>query len=228
MVIRVLLVHSPLVGPLTLEPLGEQLRARGFEVSLPDLRPALDAPAPLWRALVDRVVSLADATDVLVGHSGAGVLLPRLADHFDPQALVFVDAVVPSDGSFHVASRRFVEFVGTLAHQGSRLPPWHEWWGDDAIASLVPDAEQRHRITVEVPCVPRSFYDEHVPLPTGWATRRGCAYLQLSAAYDDDRARAEAYGWPTARMDGQHLDVAVRPADVAIALVALVEDGRPP
>jgi hypothetical protein len=62
-----------------------------------------------------------------------------------------------------------------------------------------------------------------VPLPAGWMTRPGCCFLQLSPSYDDDRARAEGYGWPTAQMDGQHLDVAVQPAAVGEALTDLIE-----
>lgn len=62
------------------------------------------------------------------------------------------------------------------------------------MARLVPSPEQRRVLTADIARVPRSFYDDAVPLPGGWATRPGHAYLQLGPAYDDDRARAVELG----------------------------------
>ncbi len=224
--IKALLIHSPLVGPSTLAPLGNELRARGFDVVVPDLRPALRVPGPHWRSILDLACAQGDSFEVLVGHSGAGVLLPSLADRLAPGVVAFVDAVVPADGPSHHPSHRFIEFIDTLPRNGPLLPPWHEWWDDDVMADLVPDAELRERIAADTPSVPRSFYDDHVPLPAGWMTGWGCCYLQLSPPYDDDCARADTYGWPTTRLDGRHLDVAVKPAEVASALDELIDRVR--
>lgn len=233
LLIDVLMIHSPLVGPLTLEPLGVELRERGFDVVIPDLRAALTRPRPHWRAFIDLAVAAADSVDsvdlidLIVAHSGAGVLMPLLAERVRPGVVAFVDAVVPDDGPSYQASAAFIEFVDSLPRDGPLLPPWHEWWGDEIVAQLIPDDDLRRRIAADTPRVPRSFYDEPVPLPTGWMTRHGCCFLQLSPAYDDDLARAEAYGWPTARMDGRHLDVAVKPAAVGQLLASLIERVRP-
>jgi len=102
------------------------------------------------------------------------------------------------------------------------LPPWTEWWGSETLAELIPDADLRRRIAADTPRLPRSFYADHVPLPSGWATRHRYSFLQLGPAYDEDCARAEAYGWPTAVMDGRHLDVVVKPAVVADLLIGLI------
>ncbi len=218
------MIHSPLVGPLTVTPFAAELRDRGFEVAVPDLRPALASPRPQWRAILDLATSAVGegTTDVIVGHSGAGVMLPLLAERLQPDVIAYVDAVVASDGPQYEASNEFIAFVDSLPRAGSLLPPWHSWWGDETMARLIPDEELRERIVADTPSVPRSFYDDAVPLPSGWTTRRGSCFLQLSPAYDDDRVRAETYGWPVAVMTGQHLDVAAKPADVARYLIDII------
>lgn len=211
---------------MTIHPLGARLHELGLEVVVPDLRAALSGPRPQWRAILDLAVADASSVDVIVAHSGAGVLMPLLAEQLNPKVVVFVDAVVPGDGPTYQASDPFIEFVDSLSHDGPMLPPWHEWWGDDVTARLIPDADLRRQIAADTPRVPRSFYDDPVPLPTGWMTRHGCCFLQLSPAYDDDWARAAAYEWPTARMAGQHLDVAVKPVAVGECLMSLIERAR--
>jgi len=221
-----LLIHSPLVGPFTFGPLATELRRRGHVVVVPDLRPALTAHRPLWRAIVDLAAAASEATDVInviVGHSGAGVLLPLLSQRLDPTAVVFADAIVPGSGPTHEPGGRFTDFIDALPNDGPLLPRWPDWWGDEVMARLIPDDDMRRQITDDSPRVPRSFYDDPVPLPTGWMHRAGQCCLQLSPAYDDERERAEGYGWPSAVLDGQHLDIAVRPGEVADALLALVE-----
>ena len=222
------MIHSPLVGPLTLMPLAVELRSRGFDVAVPDLRPALAEPRPQWQAILNLATSVADvaAPDVIMGHSGAGALLPLLADRVQANVVAYVDAVVPGEGTHYEASKEFIHFVDSLPREGSLLPPWHTWWGDDAIVRLLPDEELRRRIAADTPSVPRSLYDDPVPLPAGWMTRRWSCYLQLSPAYNDDRARAESYGWPADGMNGQHLDVAAKPADVVQLLIHIIDRAR--
>ena len=224
-----LLIHSPLVGPITLEALANEFRSRGFDVDVPDLRSGLAETRPHWRSILNlAIASVGDAKPkVIVGHSGAGVMLPQLAQHLQPEVVAYVDAVVPGDGAQHKASEEFVAFIDALPREGPLLPPWHAWWGNETMARLIPDEGLRRHIAADTPSVPRSFYDEAVPLPIDWSARRGCCYLQLSPAYDDDIARARTYGWPTTQLDGRHLDVAAKPADVAAALIELIERTRP-
>ncbi len=219
------MIHSPLVGPLTLMPLAVEVRSHGFDVAVPDLRAALAEPRPQWQAILDLATSAAEGAppDVIIGHSGAGALLPLLADRVQANVVAYVDAVVPGEGPQYEASEQFLAVVDKLPREGPLLPPWHTWWGDDVILRLLPNDELRRRITADTPSVPRSLYDDPVPLPAGWMTRRGCCYLQLSPSYHDDRARAESYGWPADGINGQHLDVAAKPADVAPLLIHLIE-----
>jgi hypothetical protein len=222
------MIHSPLVGPMTLHPLGSRLREVGFEVMVPDLRDALTGTRPQWQAILELAIAAASSVDVIVAHSGAGVLMPLLAERLSPEIVAFVDAVVPGDGLTYQASDSFIGFVDSLSCDGPLLPPWHAWWGDDVTARLVPDAHLRSQIEADTPRVPRSFYDDPVPLPSGWMRRHGNCFLQLSPAYDDDYERATAYEWPTARMAGQHLDITVKPFAVGESLLSLIERAQSP
>jgi hypothetical protein len=210
-----LLVHSPLVGPATMRPLADELRGDGWTVSVPDLRRGATSPD----AFMGLAASAARDVDVVIGHSGAGAMLPRIALAHDATS-VFVDAIVPGpDG--HEPSAGFIALLDDLQLVDGLLPPWNDWWPASTMERLVPDPALRAEIGDEVPRVPRSFYDHLVELPVQWWTRRA-AYLQLSPAYDDDRARAQSYGWPVATLDGAHLDLATRPADVAALVRELV------
>ena len=140
------MIHSPLVGPMTLEPLGARLHELGFQVAVPDLREALTGPRPHWRGILALACSAASSVDVIVAHSGPGVLMPLLAEQLSPKLVAFVDAVVPGDGLTYQASGPFIEFIDSLSHGRPLLPPWHEWWGDDVTARLIPDADLRRQI----------------------------------------------------------------------------------
>src|SRR5262245_8795614 len=91
------LVHSPLVGPLTWSRVAEELRGLGEGVVVPVLPEALEAPA--WQAAAGAVAEAApDAPLVLVAHSGAGPLLPAVRMALGrrvPAAYIFVDAGIP-------------------------------------------------------------------------------------------------------------------------------------
>lgn len=198
-------------------PLAAALQALGWMTTVPDLRTAIDSPKHFGQ----RAAFEADGTDVVIGHSGAGPFLPAVAEAANAAAVVFVDAVVPLSGPLSVPSTRLLRLLDTLAVVDGRLPPWHEWWPADLMAELVPDRSIRRRITAEIPRVPRSFYDQAVPVPAQWWTRPA-AYLQLSPAYGEDRARAELWSWPTSQLDGRHLDLCVHPELIAEQVSELV------
>lgn len=77
---RFLLVHSPLVGPVTWRWVADELRACGHDCTVPDLRRAgvSGEPLALVRAAVDPGST---GPTVVVGHSGAGFFLPSVAAH---------------------------------------------------------------------------------------------------------------------------------------------------
>jgi hypothetical protein len=207
--IHAVIIHSPLVGPTTVAPLAAALQALGWTTTVPDLRTANDSPEHYEQ----RAVAAADATDIVIGHSGAGPFMPAVAEAMNA-ALVFVDAVVPPPGPLHRSSTRLLQLLDALPVVDGLLPPWHEWWPADLMAELVPDESLQRLIMAEIPRVPRSFFDETMPLPSRWWTRPA-GYLRLSPAYDEDRARAQLWGWPTSRLDGRHLDVCVHPELIA-------------
>ena len=96
------LVHSPLVGPLTWSLVADDLRGRGHDAIAPSLLDASCAEVPYWQRHVSAVVAALDELRVdqplvLVAHSGAGPILPSIGQAAGrPVAgYLFVDAALP-------------------------------------------------------------------------------------------------------------------------------------
>jgi Alpha/beta hydrolase family len=221
------LVHSPFLGPSTWGWVARELQRRGRPALVPPLRAAADEPYRPWRAVseaVDTVAAHGAQPVVLVGHSAAGSLLPAIADCVSGRvaAIAFVDAFLPpARGTARLVPAPFVEALSALATDGV-LPPWSEWFGEQALRDLVPDAARRARVEHDMPRLPISVLHTEPPVPDGW-DRRPCAYLLLSPEpYAPSAADARARGWPTAEVTGgKHLDPVRRPATVATALLDL-------
>lgn len=209
-VIHALLLHSPLVGPATVRALASALAAKGWSTTAPDLRGAIASPSQFCSHATEQCPS----ADVVIGHSGAGAMLPTVADSIGASATIYIDAVLPGEDPAFTPSGRFLEFVDAIPTVDGRLAPWHEWWPPETMAELVPDEAVRRAIVAEIPSLPRSFYDGAIVLPELW-WKRPAAYLQLSAAYDAERSRAAHWDWPTRRLAGGHLDLVVHPSLVA-------------
>jgi pimeloyl-ACP methyl ester carboxylesterase len=194
---RLLLVHSPLVGPGTWEPIAKELAADGYAVTVPDLggRPA-----------------------ILIGHSGAGPLLATAGTLLGERVrgYVFVDAGLPTPG------RSWMETVPPDLAAGLRgmadpqgwLPPWSQWWGDEELAALLPDPVVRRHFATGCPRLPLAMFEEIHPPTPGWPTTSG-GYLQLSEAYEDEAARACELGWPVRKQRSHHLALLTEPSQVA-------------
>jgi len=217
------LVHSPATGPSTWRWVADELAARGHQVTVPSVPPA--ATALGWSAFVGAVSALSGGLDspVLVGHSGAGPLLPRIAARLRARALVFVDAGVPPEaGETSPVPAEFLEFLQGLA-SGGVLPPWSEWFGPDSMREQIPDEHKREIVSAELPALPLSYFQARVPVPAGW-TSTGCGYILLSDAYADEASKAAASGWPVVRLPGAHLDIVTRPAAIADAILSVTGD----
>jgi hypothetical protein len=111
--VRFLLVHSPVVGPSTWRWVADALDIAGHQASVPDLVPAAVTgdPAAFIHHAVAQCSPAADV--VIVGHSGAGAVLPAIAAGLPsgPRLLVFVDAgLPPCEGTFSVGG----DFLGQL------------------------------------------------------------------------------------------------------------------
>jgi pimeloyl-ACP methyl ester carboxylesterase len=224
------LVHSPLVGPLTWESTAACLRRRGYRVVVPSLAGVADGGPPYYPRFAEAVAcAVADAGGdgpmALVGHSGAGALLPAIAEAVgdDVQAAVFVDALLPHPKAswFETAPAPVREHLSGLVRTGW-LPPWNEWFPPDAIVSLLPQAGVRERFVTELPRLPVAYFEEPAPAAPKWSTVR-CAYVRLSEAYDRMAKEAEAQGWWVHRENLDHLAMLTQPSTIADAVAQVVE-----
>jgi len=155
MTARLLLVHSPLVGPATWDQVEADLAGEGYEVSVPDLTGTVMAGPP---------------------------------------------------------------YALRLARW---LPPWSRWWGDEALAELIPDPAERQHFAAGCPRLPLAMFEEiHPPAPQ-WPDAPA-AYLQLSEAYQDEAARARELGWPVTELMSHHLAPLTDPGRVAGSLRELI------
>jgi hypothetical protein len=196
-----LLIPSPLLGPATWAPVAELLGGRVVTVEAVE-------PGP--------------SEVVLVVHSNAGLHAPLLAARIGARATVYVDAALAGDGpDTALAPPRFLELLETLADDDGVLPPWTQWWEDDDVRDLFPDAATRAVVEAEQPRLPLSYFTSRVAVPAGWA-ERPCAYLAFGDTYADEIALARAHGWPVTVLAGGHLHQLVTPAEVAAAITGLV------
>ncbi len=217
------LVHSPLVGPVTWGPVARTIRERGHQVTCPDLTEATLSGPPYWPRQVAAVAADVDAVPaIVVGHSGAGPLLPavgRALGRID--GYVFVDAGLPNPGRSWVetAPRQLVERLRGMAQDGW-LPPWPEWWAADQLAQLLPEPDLRARFVGSCPRLPMALFEEPQAAAPDWP-EAPCAYLLLSQAYRAAADRAGALGWPVLELPSTHLGLLTEPELVADALLDL-------
>jgi Alpha/beta hydrolase family len=225
------LVHSPLVGPLTWEPVAERLREAGRAVVVPSLAGVTDGGPPYYRRLAGRVAdevaqACAGGRVTLAGHSGAGALLPAIAEAIAGRGTdgagrgevcgaVFVDAVLPHPGQtwFETAPASLGEHVVGLARDG-RLPRWNEWFPAEAVSTLLPEAGLRERFVADLPELPLAYFYETAPQVACWPPAH-CAYLRLSEPYDEFADEADRLGWAVRRENSDHLAMLTRPDRIA-------------
>jgi hypothetical protein len=215
-VMRIALVHSPLVGPATWRGVAGQLVSLGHDVDVPDLRSAAQTGDPT--KFIDAAqCALAPETQIVAGHSGGGFFLPSIAAALDTSVrLVFVDGGIPPCEGTAAPSSDFLDQLRSLAVDGM-LPPWSRWWGDDAMARLIPDENLRREVEAELREVPLRFYEKPIELPDGWCSTAG-AFVLLSEGYRDDAVTAASMEWPVVELLGMHLDLVNNPQAVAIAI----------
>ena len=222
-----LLLHSPFLGPSSLRPLADQLAARGRANVLLDLRMTVAAPpvhARLLGGFADAVGDAGLAGPVtLIGHSGAGPLLPAFADVLDDPvaALVFLDAGLPTPG------RSWRDTVPPELYKRLRdqsrdglLPSWHNWFDPALLTQLVPDDQLRAEIVDEAQEVPLAYLKEERP-SVEWSGPAG--YVALSESYAADVAAARDRGWPVRELGTHHLAPATDPEPVAAAVLEVLD-----
>ena len=213
---RYLLVHPPLLGPAVWQPVA---RVLGADALVPDLRGCVDPANGWWERVVEVCAPLLTDDTVLVGHSGAGVVLPSIAVAGPVVEVVFVDALVPARHGPTMPGQSIREFVSALPSD-THLPRWSTWWSDDAVAALTDDQLLLQQIVAEQPQLAADFYDHAVPVPPGWDERVRCRYVRFSPAYTAVAADAAERGWPVIDLPGTHLHQVNRPDQVAGVLRA--------
>lgn len=220
----IVLAHAPLVGPSSWRWVAELLVDGDAEVVVPDLhRLTRGQLAPDFADALAAVIREHDSL-VLVGHSGAGPLLPLAVEQAgSPSArYVFVDTAVPPPGSPLPASPAFREQLEALVEPDGLLPPWHTWWGPDGMAWLVPDEERRALVSADIPRLPLAYFDAEIVAPTGWQRRPG-GFVLLSEAYRSFADTALEFGWPVVEVMGTHLELVNDPDAVAAAILSTID-----
>jgi hypothetical protein len=160
---------------------------------------------------------------VLVGHSGAGPLLPLIGQQVRRPiaAYLFVDAGLPLDGMSRLneMEENAPEFAAELRQHltgGGRFPTW----SDEDLRDLIPDDRLRTGTLAELQPRPLAFFEEPIP---GFANGPDapCGYLHFSEQYDAPAAQAQRSGWAYRHMDAGHFHMLVDPTGVADALLDL-------
>jgi hypothetical protein len=223
---RLALIHSPLVGPMTWRATAEALRALGYPHVATPAACVWDAGPPFYDALATRIAGdLASGPWLIVAHSGAGGLLPAIAEAMPggARAMVFVDALLPHPGAawLETAPPELIERLQEGATDG-RAPPWPAWFPPQTLARLLPDAGVRAAFSAGAKAIPLAYLAEPAPVADLPSSCR-CAYLQLSDGYRPEADAATAAGWTVARLPSHHLAMLTHPDGVAGALHSLIE-----
>jgi hypothetical protein len=204
---RLLLVHSPLVGRATWDLVAAGLAGRGYPVGVPDLTGTVATGPPYCSRQAEVIASSASATPaILIGHSGAGPLLAAAgAPIGQVRDYIFVDAGLPAPGQswMETVPPDLAAQLREMADAQGWLPPWPQWWGEEALAELIPDPEVRRHFATGCPRLPLAMFEEvHPPVPQ-WPDAPA-AYLQLSEAYAEQAAKARELGWPVTPRVSHH------------------------
>ena len=220
------LIHSPLVGPLTWSLVADQMRARGLDVVVPALEDSPDSKEPFWKQHADSVAQTLAHTPTgtsltLVAHSGAGPLLPAIGQSLASpvHAYVFVDAGIPRDWAsrLDLMKSEDPEWAEQFQHeleQGERFPTW----SFDDLQEVLPDEELRRKMVAQIRPRGLGFFIESIPVFDGWPDAP-CIYIQFSAAYEQPAGQAQKAGWPTYKLEAGHFHMLVDPVVVTASIL---------
>ena len=222
------LLTSPLTGSAAWGRLPDALGTRGAEVTVVEAVDDDEPPYALrWVASCAlQVRAQRPGPVVLVGHSGAGLLLAQLgfalrAAHRPIAAYAFVDAGVPRAGSrLDVLETEDAALAAELrAHlaTGGQFPAWS---ADDLVAD-VPAATDREQLVQGLRPRDLAYWSEPLPPPVDWP-EAPCVYLQTSSGYGATFRAAKARGWAVDRLELGHFPGLRDPDAVASALLALL------
>ncbi len=201
---ELLLLHSPFTGPYVWSGLAPLLRSLGHDVSVPDLRPSLAAGLSCFPKRAALACTAPAA--LIVAHSGAGALVPSVAQATAARGAVYVDALLPHPGKcwLQTAPPPLAERLCQAADGAGLLPAWDRWWPKGTMAALLPDAAMRAAFIADLPRVPLAYVHEIAPDAPEPAVS---AYLRLSSGYRAEADEARRRGWLVSGRDLHHLAV---------------------
>ncbi len=247
-----ILVHGPLIGPFTWVPVAAELRKLGHEVVLPALMSPAAREGTYWEhhcnefGLEMRNVTMDTSEAVLVGHAGAGPLLPKLAEELagGPASYVLVDSDLPQDGAsrfdmFHNEAN-IEEFRRAAVEPYSprgRLSPQPgieasdetvREWPLDLLREALTDtpnnmADVQSTVFAGKRPTPITVMEEALPVPSGWPNAP-TGYLHLSKTYDTVAAAAGEQGWPVRSLASSHVQMLLEPEVFARELASFAEE----
>jgi hypothetical protein len=210
------LIHSPLVGPLTWSLVASELGERGWDVIVPVLEDSPTSEKPFWKQHAESVSSdlsgiPKDIFVALIAHSGAGPLLPVIRQSIaNPvNAYVYVDAGIPNDGASRLDLMRSEdpEWASEFQQQleGGELFPT---WSFDDLQEVIPDETLRRQMVPEIRPRELSFFTEPIPVFDSWPDAP-CIYIQFSAPYERPAAQARLAGWQVHKLEAGHFHMLV-------------------
>ena len=222
------LIHSPLVGPGTWQPVAGLLEQAGHQVVVPELIDSSIVTLPFWQQHAESAAGAIRAAGlgkklVLVGHSGAGPLLPAIGEQLNssPSAYLFVDAGIPQHGASRLDLMKLEmtewadEFEEYLL-EGGCFPEW----GEADLKNLIPDRALRQETIQGLQPRALDFFIEPIEAPAGWSDAP-CGYLQFTGSYEVPFRQAARDGWLSARLDAGHFHMLVDPQIVASVLMQM-------
>jgi pimeloyl-ACP methyl ester carboxylesterase len=221
------LVHSPLVGPLTWSLVAGEMRGRGIMALAPALPDSREIDPPYWKRHAEAIAQAmpavpADESIVLVGHSGGGMLLPavRQVSNRPISAYIFVDAGIPQDRMSRLDFFGESEARQFRASANNGLLPT---WSNEDLIEAIPNPDTRRRFVRELNPLPLAVYEEPIPVFAGWPNAP-CGYLQFTSTYQQPADEARQAGCAYRKLEGGHFLMLNDPASVTDALIDLTNE----
>ena len=223
------LVHSPLVGGLTWILVAREMEQRGLDVIVPLLLDTPGSKVPLWKQHTESVQRMLahipeSQSITLVGHSGAGPLLPATRQSIpnSVDAYVFVDASLPRDSASRLDLMKaedpdWAEGFQQHLERGGHYPDWSA----DDLREVIPDESLRRQTVAEMRPRGLSFFSEPIPVFQGWPDAP-CVFILFSAPDQKAAARAKEEGWPVYEMEAGHFHMLVDKTAVTDLIVGAV------
>lgn len=216
------LIHSPLLRNYTWQAVASILRASGHVALTPELTDDSNYPLPYWKQEVDSINFSIDSP-IIVGHSGAGVLLPHIGQKLNAKAFIFVDVVL----MFEPQSRldllyqegvNFAEEFEAHLKSGGKFPEWT----DEQLHSMITDDTIRQSLLTDLNPRGLDFFSEQIEVPNSWTTLP-IAYIQLSDSYSFYAKQATEQNWHVVHFPSHHFEMLTNPTRVSQLIINSTE-----